>query len=510
MDPRTGRILGGRYRVVERIGVGSLGTVYRCDDLSTDRGVALKVFRRELSRDGEFVELVRRQAEVAATFRETQSGLLSVHGFGQTGDGRAFLVTEHLRGISLSAIVRRRGPLELRRALRLACQIAEALDGIHARGFVHTDVRPQHVIVSNAGQEESVTLKGFEVALARESSLVGHLLRAGVLSGHPEYAPPEQIEGDRVTVRTDVYAFGVMLYEMLSGRVPFSASSPDGVLAKHLQDSPVPLSAIRRGIPSVVELRVRQALEKEPERRQRYVGDVANAYLCELAAEELEAAEARRKSGVVRRIAMAVQSHLPTRREPPSGRPPLSVGWKIAALVALLALLSLPAFWLVSAYREAGTTSPQALRRWLDAPRPAAVEMPGPRVDGAPEPPALPGPAVAVSGDASAEPVSVGEAAEQRSAPEAGESERKRTDASVSPPPRESSLRPPGAPERRDPGPRPQERIERPAAGGRTAVPPLAAPPAPSGPSAASPPGREALDPSAIIDWLLGQPSRRD
>ena len=510
-DPLVGRVIGGRYRVLDRLGVGSLGTVYLCDEVRTARRVALKVFRREFAKEEEFMARLRRQAKLAAALNETHAGILAVYDCDRTDDGSPFLVTEYVDGQTLKDVIRRSGPLEIRRALRLACRIAEGLDAIHNRGFVHTDVRAQHVIVSEVGEDEAVKLKGFEVAGLQDTALAGHLIRAGVLSSNPEYAAPEQIEGDRVSPRTDIYAFGVVLYEMLSGRVPFSAPIPDGVLAKHLQEAPIPLSEVRREIPSVLELRVKQALEKEPERRQRYIGDVANEYLCELAVEELAAEQARRKGGAVRKIATAVQARLPRQGEPSVAAAPLGVGWKIAAAVALLALLSVPAIWLFSALQKSASTAVPALQRPLDAQRPIGEERAVRPADTAPKPAAVPEPAEVASQAPEAQ-TAAAEPPGDVATPEATAEKPTRADATQPPAPplpRESSLRPPGATTgRAEPSPRRPERVEAPATRGRGMAP---APPTPARTQREiTRPVPGTPDPSEIIDWLLGRPPGRE
>jgi serine/threonine protein kinase len=493
--------------VVDRLGVGSLGTVYLCDEIRTAKRVALKIFRREFAKDEEFMARLRRQVKLAAALNETHPGILAVYDCDRTDDGGAFLVTEYVDGRTLKEVIRRNGPLDVRRALRLACQIAEGLDAIHTRGFVHTDIRSQNVIVTKAGEGEAVKLKGFEVAGLRDTALAGHLIRAGVLPSNPEYAAPEQIEGDQVTARTDIYAFGVILYEMLSGRVPFLASIPDGVLAKQLQETPIPLSAVRREIPSVLELRVKQALEKEPERRQRYIGDVANEYLCGLAAEELAAEQARQKGGVIRKIVTTVQSRLLRQGEFSAEGEPLGMGWKVAAVVALLALLSFPAIWLFSAFQKSASTRAPALQQPLEAPRVIEAERAARPAGAVPESPALPGPAVVAPEMPETEMVAA-EPPGDVGVPEATDATRTQAEAvesPVPPLPRESSLRPPGPTGRVETGPRRPERVEAPATTGRRAAPT----PPPSRRETPLP-TRGTPDPSAIIDWLMGQPPGRE
>lgn len=511
-DVVVGRVIGGRYRVVGRLGAGSLGTTYLCDDLRTTARVALKVFRREFARDEEFMARLRRQVKLAAALSEAHPGILAVSACDRTDDGMAFVATEYVDGAALKDVIRRAGPLDVRRALRLACRIAEALDAIHTRGFVHTEVRSQNVILTQSAGEETVKLKGLEVAGLRDTSLAGHLVCAGLLVSNPEYVAPEQIEGDQVTARTDIYGFGVVLYEMLTGRVPFSASTPDGVLAKHVQETAVPLNAVRPGIPSVLELRVKQALEKEPERRQRYIGDVANEYLCELAVEELAAETARQKGGVIRKIATTVHTRLPRQREISTEGAPLGLAWKVAAIVALLAGLSLPAIWLFSALQKPPSRPASTAGQPLGAPRGVeseqAAQPTGPvRASSAPPIPAQQAPRTPEVEKAAAQPP---EAASAPGGTDVSQGPEERIEPPASPPPRESSLRPPGPPARLQTSPKRPDRVETPSTEGRRPTPtPRAQPPQPSRQETPLP-ARETPDPNAIIDWLLGRPTGRD
>ena len=502
-EPLVRQVIDGRYRVVDTLGTGSLATVYLCDEIPEGRRVAVKVFRRDCAKDEEFMAHLRRQVKLAMSLQENRPTILAVSDCGRTLDGGAYLTTEYLQGRTLKDIIRRGGPLEVQRALRLACQIAGALDAIHDRGFVHKDVRADNVIIVAAGEEEAAKLKGFEVAGLRETPLVGHLVRAGAIPSNPEYATPEEIEGDQVTARTDIYAFGVLLYEMLTGRVPFSASSPDGVLAKHLQEVPAPLSTFRRGIPSVLELRVKQALEKEPEKRPRYVGDVVNEYLCELAAEELLAEQARLQGGVIGTLAANLQSRLARLREPPvEGARPI-LGWKIGVAAVLLASVFAAALWM---FWPARIPVPTA----APPPQPSSVpvagkERPAIPVQAAPPPPVVaeeaPRPPEAAVAAAEA-PTGVGDA-EVEPSPAA----RPDTSAPRTPPaPREGSLRPPGLSTGPQKSPRPPARVEAPLRPERQAPPVQAARPQPSPRPETPAPARGTPDPTAIIDWLLGRP----
>lgn len=474
-----GKVVAGRYRVLDTLGAGSLGTVYLCEELATGRKAALKIFRRDVSRDEEFLRRLRWQVKLAATLGANTPSVVTAYECGQTEDGSAFLTTEYLQGRTLRDVIRRGGSLDVQRALRLACQIAEGLDAIHGAGYVHGDIRPENVIVIPARNEEVAKLKGFEVAGLRDTAVVDHLIRAGVISPNAEYVAPERVEGDRATVRSDIYAFGILLYEMLTGRVPFVGTSPDDVMAKQLQDAPAALSVCRRGIPSVLEVRVKQALEKEPERRQRYVGDVANEYLCELSSLEMLAERAQQKRGMIGKVATTVGVH----RARPAGTPaeggPLTMGGTIGVIVALVVLAAAAAVWLYSPLWS-------SLRASLPWPPQRAAVGAGPPIEKA-----VP-PQEAVTG-------AVTPSVPLRETLPPG------ADA-----PEESSLRAPGARERLSPVPRrvdrsdPSPRSARKAPAERGApLPPNAQPETPTR-------TREAPDPTAIIDWLLGQPSGRE
>jgi len=515
-EPLVRQVIDGRYRVVDTLGTGSLGTVYLCDEIATTKRVAVKVFRRDCAKDEEFMDRLRRQVKLAISLQENRPTILAVSDCGRTRDGGAYLATEYLQGRTLKDIIRCGGPLDVERALRLACQIAGALDAIHDRGFVHEDVRADNVIITAAGEEEAAKLKGFEVAGLRDTALVGHLVRAGVIPSNPEYATPEQIEGDQVTARTDIYAFGVLLYEMLTGRVPFSASVPDGVLAKHLQEAPVPLSTFRQGVPPVLELRVKQALEKEPERRPRYVGDVVNEYLCELAADEIRAEQARRRRGAIGTLAVRARSRL--QRSRVEG-PPQRLGWKIGVAAALLVAVSVAAMWMFWPVRmRLQTAAPPSLavpaaererpvptdRITPTAAAPPAAKAPPPAVAAAPPPVTEDTPRSSDRAAATAEaPKDVSDAkAEEVPAMRPDTTEPRSPTV-----PKESSLRPPGAGTRPQKSARPPARVEAPVRSERPAVPaPVAKPPSVPQQQAPAPARRAAEDPTAIIDWLLGRP----
>jgi eukaryotic-like serine/threonine-protein kinase len=268
-DPFVGRTIKGRYRILSRLGDGGMGAVYRAEQLAVGRTVALKVLHREFARDEEFVQRFQQEARLAATLNHPR--LTTVFDFDQSEDGSLFIVMEYLEGTQLSDLIRRSGPLEIARAVRLAIQIAEGIEAAHAAGVIHRDIKPQNIMVLAPGDD--VKLMDFGIARMNDGRDV-QLTRAGTMMGTPLYMAPEQIEGGAVSDKTDIYAFGVVLYEMLSGQTPFSGPTSAAVLAKQLNEPPRPLRAVRPDVPAVLERIVMQALDKDPEYRQERIAEV--------------------------------------------------------------------------------------------------------------------------------------------------------------------------------------------------------------------------------------------
>lgn len=262
-DTLIGKVVKGRYRVLEKIGEGGMGAVYLAEQVAISRKVALKVLHTDYARDEEFVKRFRQEAKLAASLNH--HNVVTIFDFDQADDGSLYIVMEYVGGKNLARVVRE-GPMEIRRALRLAVQIAEGLTAAHRAGVIHRDVKPENIMV--VGAVEEIKLMDFGISRLRDTGGASRLTRSGTIMGTPAYMAPEQIEGEEVSERTDIYAFGIVLYEMLSGSVPFQARTPEAVLIKHLQETAVPLRKIRREVPSLVERAVTQALEKEATSRQ--------------------------------------------------------------------------------------------------------------------------------------------------------------------------------------------------------------------------------------------------
>jgi serine/threonine-protein kinase len=265
-DPLIGRTIKGRYQIVKKLGEGGMGKVYLAEQVNIGRKVALKVLQVAYANADEYVARFRREAKLAASLNHPN--IVTIYDFDQSEDGSLFLAMEYIEGRSLSEVIRGDAPLGINRVVRLGVQIAEGLGAAHRAGVIHRDIKPDNVMVFGGGGEEQIKLMDFGIARLRDASATTHLTQTGMIMGTPSYMAPEQAEGKEITASTDLYAWGIVFYEMLSGRVPFTASTPAAVLIKHLQETPQPLRELRQEIPEALQRIVNQALEKKPERRQ--------------------------------------------------------------------------------------------------------------------------------------------------------------------------------------------------------------------------------------------------
>jgi serine/threonine-protein kinase len=259
----VGRILGDRYRVLSRLGEGGMGTVYLCEHAVLGRRYAVKVLRPDLGGDPELVERFRNEAIAAS--RIGGDHVVDVLDFGAEEDGALYYVMEALEGWSLGAILAREGPLEVDRALGLLEQVCRALGAAHARGVVHRDVKPDNVfVVRGADGAERAKVIDFGVSRVCLEGGQERLTRAGAIIGTPEYMAPEQAAGDPVDHRADVYAVGVLAYEILTGTLPIVAHTPVATLVAHQTRTPEPPSRRRPSVPPEVDALVLGALAKLP------------------------------------------------------------------------------------------------------------------------------------------------------------------------------------------------------------------------------------------------------
>jgi eukaryotic-like serine/threonine-protein kinase len=267
-DPRLGTVLAGLYRLEERIGEGGMGTVYRATHVHLGKGFAIKVLSPQVQQSATAVERLRQEAVTASSIDHDH--IVNVLSFDRTDDGDVFIVMELLRGRSLHDLLAG-GPLPLTRAVPIAQQVARALGAAHALGIVHRDLKPENVFIVDKDGADFVKVLDFGISKVRsaESERV-RVTRTGQLIGTPLYMSPEQARGEtEVDLRADVYALGIILYEMLTGSPPFDGRNYFQLLWKHGNETPEPPS--RRtpdaAIPTAVEVQILRALQKDPAAR---------------------------------------------------------------------------------------------------------------------------------------------------------------------------------------------------------------------------------------------------
>lgn len=268
-DGRSGELIAGRYRLIERIGEGAMGAVYLARHEGLQRQVAVKFLQEELTGNREIAARFAREAVAAA--RLQHPNVISVYDSGADELGRCYLVMEYVGAESLRTVMEREGAIPRERALPLLRQIAAALDHAHSLGIVHRDIKPENVLVLQSDGVETVKVIDFGIAkvfLPEGPSSPG-LTRSGIVLGTPEYMAPEQAAGAEVDQRADIYALGVIAYEMLVGRRPFDSDDVMALLMAHLNASPPPPSKARPelGFGPEVDEALARALAKSPAAR---------------------------------------------------------------------------------------------------------------------------------------------------------------------------------------------------------------------------------------------------
>jgi serine/threonine protein kinase len=260
--------------VLSPLGEGGMGTVYLCEHAVLHRKLAVKVLRSSYTSDPELVDRFRNEAIAAS--RIGQENVVDVLDFGTAEDGALYYVMEALQGESLGSAIRQQGAFEVRRALGLLEQICRALAAAHARGVVHRDVKPDNVfLVRRDDGSELAKVIDFGISHVPRPEGVAPITRSGAIIGTPEYMAPEQAAGEPVDRRSDVYAVGVLAFEMLTGELPIEAATPIATLVAHQTRTPDPPSRRRPVIPPEVDGLVLRALAKRPEDRFASMDELA-------------------------------------------------------------------------------------------------------------------------------------------------------------------------------------------------------------------------------------------
>lgn len=255
--PDTSTIIDGRYRVLHRVGSGGMADVVCAEDLQLGRKVAIKLLHRRFAQDEEFVERFRREASSAAGLQHPH--VVAVYDRG-AWDDTYYIAMEYLEGRTLKKLVQEEAPLAPARAIDLTIQILRAARFAHKRGIIHRDLKPHNVIIDGEGRAK---VTDFGIARAGASDMT----QTGSIMGTAQYLSPEQAQGHSVSAPSDLYSVGIILYEMLTGRVPFEGESAVTIALKQVSEPPVPPSKHNPQVPPALEAVVLRALEKDPARR---------------------------------------------------------------------------------------------------------------------------------------------------------------------------------------------------------------------------------------------------
>src|SRR5438309_859360 len=264
-------VLGDRYQLGDAIGRGGMATIYRGNDMRMERVVAIKVLREVYSTDPKFVTRFQREAKAASALQHPN--IVQVYDYGQT-DGNYFIVMELIEGTDLRRYLRSRGVLDVDRAIIIAHDVALGLGAAHRRDIVHRDVKPQNVLVGRGG---SIKLTDFGIASVYKDINAERLTTTGMTLGTVQYYAPEQAQGEIVSPAADVYALGIVMYEMVTGHPPFDGDSPVAVAMQHIQDVPTPPSHLNPNLSPALEEIILRCLEKVPEMRFRDGSQLARA-----------------------------------------------------------------------------------------------------------------------------------------------------------------------------------------------------------------------------------------
>jgi eukaryotic-like serine/threonine-protein kinase len=279
VDPLVGQTLDEKYRLEERLGIGGMGTVYRARHLLIDRAVAVKVLNPRFVEDEAAQTRFRREAKAAGRLHHPNA--VTVTDFGQTAAGYVYIVMELLEGQTLRDVLAMEAPLETARAVSLMLQASAAVAAAHEAGIIHRDLKPANIFIVQRSEVPAVVkVLDFGIAKLATNSLeeddLTTLTLVGAMIGTPRYMSPEQCDGAELTPAADVYSLGVILYEMLSGTVPFSGSTPLAIAMRHFSEPPRSPREIVPSIPPELEKVVLHALEKRPEDRPANAAEFRN------------------------------------------------------------------------------------------------------------------------------------------------------------------------------------------------------------------------------------------
>ena len=288
-----GRTIANRYEILEKTGVGGMATVYTAKDLVLNRHVAVKVLKEEFTTDEEFVKRFNTEALAAASL--SHANIVSIYDVGNE-DNIYYIVMELVRGKTLKQIITENGPISWKWATNIAIQIASALEVAHKNNIVHRDIKPHNIIITEDGVAK---VTDFGIAKAVSNSTITAF---GTTIGSVHYFSPEQAKGGYTDAKSDIYSLGVVMYEMLTGQVPFDADTSVSVALMHMQEKPVPPIEINKNIPTALNDIILKAMQKEPMARYQTAAEMISDLRRALKEPNGEFVEEEMNDGLTRRM----------------------------------------------------------------------------------------------------------------------------------------------------------------------------------------------------------------
>jgi len=338
-DPFIGRdILGGQYQILEKIGTGGMGSVYKASQPAMNRMVAIKILHPKLANRKDLTSRFRREARAMSQLSHPNT--VKVFNFGELEeDGSLYIVMEMLEGKNLNQSVRKDGPIPRERAIPILIQVCGALQEAHDLGIVHRDLKPENIFLSRQGGiTDYPKVLDFGLAKVTERQMnPGSIIltQEGMVFGTPEFMSPEQAQGKTLDARSDIYSLAVILYEVLTGKLPFTAKSPMEYIQKHVTEPIIPLSerVPERRFPKELDLVLARALSKKPEQRYQTAADFAEA-LRPYGGAAAQALPSLRPEGAAPRSAAVSQRGPSSAQASKSSSPGLLVGVAALCLIA--------------------------------------------------------------------------------------------------------------------------------------------------------------------------------
>jgi len=268
-DPLVGKLLAGNFAVKRKLAVGGMGSIYEAEQVSLQKAVCIKVLHKHLLRDNTIIKRFHREARAASKLKHPNC--INVIDFGQAENGVLYLAMDFVQGKDLAEVLEAEHPLGAERVVHIMSQVAGALDEAHAQGIIHRDLKPENIMVEQRrSQPDFVTVLDFGIAKIKEPGKEDRetfQTMAGVVCGTPEYMSPEQIRGEELDARSDLYSFGVIMWQLFTNRLPFSGSTPIATVTKHLTETAPPPSRFNTEIPGPLEALTQRLMSKNRNER---------------------------------------------------------------------------------------------------------------------------------------------------------------------------------------------------------------------------------------------------